>query len=261
LWSTHHPATKVACRPALRNERCSTRWGAVATSATGNPPSVDSTAALTLSTPSDMRQNVRTASTESSQHPTCFALDPPFTPVKGEAAAAPGTSCVYACRGCHTALFRSTDLVPGSRVGQHTSGWPTFVAPLTTSTLRLHTVLQKSVVASLSDALSALPSRTSVAGTSKPLQVRVPDAGMVPRGLAVEGDVVRLRGRHISAQHTQSWREACLRDENHRADPTLVVGCCGRCGSPVCQVTHSAAEGSRYVVTASHVVAREPGNE
>ncbi|KPA74835.1 putative mitochondrial hypothetical protein [Leptomonas pyrrhocoris] len=178
--------------------------------------------------------------------PTHFMFDPPFTPVDGEAARKGSVdACLYACRGCNSPVFCSSDLVHGSRVGHHSSGWPTFVAPLSNSAVRLRTVLQKSVVANLSDSPSS--------GTTKALRVHVPDAGMAQRGLAVEGDLVRLRGRRISEQHAQSWRETCLRDGNHRSDPAVVLGCCGRCGSPVCQVTQSAVVGSRFVSTAACV--------
>lgn len=184
-----------------------------------------------------------------------FALDPPFTRVAGEADSAHApNSCLYACRHCRTPLFRSSDLVDGSRVGHHSSGWPTFVAPLAASAVRLRTVLQRSLVATLtSPSASPLSGTTSSAAKPDTFQVRVPDAGMVQRGLAVEGDLVRLRGRQIGVQRTGSWRETCLRDPNHRADPVVVLGYCGHCGRPVCHVTHAAATGTRYVTTASSI--------
>lgn len=203
---------------------------------------------------------------------TSFTLDPPFTPVDGEAAwcshgHADAACCLYACRCCGTVLFDSHAIARGSRVGHHVTGWPTFVSPHTDTAVRLCTVLQRSVVAQASTTPAISTHTTTTTTTtaaaaarpmSTPLQMRVPDAGMVQRGLPIEGDVVRLRGRPITAQHTQTWREACLRDENHRADPAIVLGCCQTCGTPVCQVTQSAAEGNRYVATASRIAARGP---
>lgn len=188
-------------------------------------------------------------STFSNDFSVAFSLDPPFTPVRGEEEVAAHAPCVYACRRCGSSLFQSDALVPGSAVGHHSSGWPSFVAPLSESAVRLRTVLQRSVVAQHCE----FPASSTSAPTQEAsgLRLHVPDTSMVQRGLAVEGDLVRLRGRQIGMQRSESWRETCLRDENHRADPTLVIGCCGGCGCAVCRVTQSAAEGSRYVSTAS----------
>ncbi|KAG5487138.1 hypothetical protein CUR178_08150 [Leishmania enriettii] len=190
--------------------------------------------------------------------PTSFALDPPFAQVKGEAELAPGP-CVYTCRFCRALVFRSDKFAETSRVGRHDSGWPTFLAPSTPSALRVRTVLQKSVVARLSDtpryrSASDMPDARTRSGRG--LCIAVPHNGVAQRGLAVERDLVRRRGSRISLQETQSWREMCLRDENHRADPALIIGACSACGTPLCHITQSTARGMRYISTAACIEAQ-----
>nr|CAJ2466248.1 unnamed protein product [Leishmania braziliensis] len=190
--------------------------------------------------------------------PTNFTLDPPFTRVAGEEEVSPGP-CDYVCRRCCALVFRSSSLVRTSRVGRHESGWPTFVAPSTPSALRLATVLQKSLVAGLSDTSrheSVSNISTGLTTPRRPLGIAVPHNSVVQRGLSVEGDLVRRRGRQICRQEAKTWREACLRDENHRADPAVALGLCSTCGTPLCHVTQSAAEGTRYVSTAAFIAAQ-----
>ncbi|KAG5487911.1 hypothetical protein LSCM1_08226 [Leishmania martiniquensis] len=189
---------------------------------------------------------------------THFTLDPPFARVKGEAERAPG-HCLYTCRFCCAIVFRSCHFADTSRVGRHESGWPTFVAPSTPSALRLKTVLQRSLVARLSDASLSKSANDTPDGLTKQrreLDIAVPHISVAQRGLAVEGDLVRRRGSPVSVQETRTWREACLRDENHRADPALVLGICSACGTPLCHVTQSAAEGTRYISTAACIEAQ-----
>ncbi|KAG5512091.1 hypothetical protein JKF63_07555 [Porcisia hertigi] len=194
----------------------------------------------------------------SSSSSLIFTLDPPFTPVEGEVELSPGP-CVYVCRLCQAVVFHSNGFSSSSRVGQHNSGWPTFVAPSKPSALRLSTVLQKRIVARLGDVTRSEAIKDISAGSStsqQALDIAVPPNSVAQRGLAVEGDLVRRRGTHISAQVTRTWREACLRDGNHRVDPVLVLGLCCSCGTPVCNFTHSAVLGTQYVSTAACIVAK-----
>ncbi|CAJ1985680.1 hypothetical protein conserved [Leishmania donovani] len=193
--------------------------------------------------------------------PTSFTLDPPFTRVTGEEELSPGP-CAYVCRRCRALVFHSDRFADTSRVGWHASGWPTFLAPLTPSALRLSTVLQRSVIARLSDTPRDRPVSHISAGLTRPqrtLDIAVPPNSVAQRGLAVEGDLVRKRGNTISLQETRTWRETCLRDENHRADPVLVLAVCSACDTPLCHVTQSAALGTRYVSTAACIMAEAEG--
>ncbi|KPI85344.1 hypothetical protein ABL78_5599 [Leptomonas seymouri] len=238
LWSGHRLTP-----PPLRHSHLHQIPGQGQPAAVGRVRSSPDAARAAASSSSPSNRDCPSARDCSTELLQSFAFDPPFTAITGEAGKGfHDVICVYACRRCHSPLFSSKDLMRGSRVGHHCSGWPTFVAPLTRTALRLRTTPQRSVVAGSSDAPSV---------RSPGFSLRVPASGVAQRGLAVEGDVVRLHGRPVGVRQAQSWREMCLRDENHRADPAIVLGCCGHCGIPVCQVTHSAAEGSRYVATAS----------
>ncbi|CAG9567158.1 conserved hypothetical protein [Leishmania major strain Friedlin] len=193
--------------------------------------------------------------------PTRFTLDPPFTRVAGEEELSPGP-CAYVCRRCRAPVFHSDCFADTSRVGWHASGWPTFLAPSTPSALRLSTVLQRSVIARLSDTPRDGPVSNISAGLTTPqrtLDIAVPPNSVAQRGLAVEGDLVRKRGSTISLQETRTWRETCLRDENHRADPVLVLAVCSACDTPLCHVTQSAAVGTLYVSTAACIMAEAAG--
>lgn len=251
LWDSHGPpsSTTAAAAAAARPLRLPTAATAATQRAATPKPFSSSLSSQASAPPPQEAETDRSSS---------FLLDPPFTPILGEAHVAPGTSCVYTCRSCRSPLFHSSDLLEGSAVGDHRSGWPTFVAPLSETCLHLRTVLQRSVVVHsaghASPTTAASPASVVGEGLSG-LQLRVPDAALSQRGLPVEGDMVRLRGRRIGPVHTQTWRETCLRDVNQRADPSLVVGCCAQCGAAVCRVVQSAATGSRFVTTASSVAA------
>lgn len=251
LWSSHRSSPSTLSPTSKET----VDWSVKKTPRTSSTCSIGSKSAA-VSSPTLESRTEQSVDAGTVHLETSFALDPPFTPVEGEDTQQRHSAAfVYVCRHCSTPLFHSDDVVAGSSVGDHRSGWPTFVAPLNSSALRLRTVLQKSM------ASMCAPPATSASSTpsrkANTLQLRVPETGTVQRGLAVEGDLIRLRGRRIGVQHAVSWRETCLRDENHRADPSVVVGSCGHCGSPVCQVTHSAVMGSRYVATASQVRALE----
>lgn len=193
--------------------------------------------------------------------PTSFTLDPPFTRVKGEEELSPGP-CAYVCRRCRALVFHSDSFADTSSVGWHASGWPTFLAPSTPSALRLSTVLQRSVIARRSDTPRGRPVSNISVGLTAPqrtLDIAVPHNSVAQRGLAVEGDLVRRQGSAISLQETRTWRETCLRDENHRVDPVLVLAVCSACDTPLCHVTQSAAAGTRYVSTAACIMAEAEG--
>lgn len=186
-----------------------------------------------------------------------FVLDPPYTPVEGEREAALALSqaaedtagcrplqLLYSCRGCGSLLFSAADAAASggaTKVGHFGGcGWPTFVASLQPLTLRSSS--QRTVAGAASTAAGQSAGRGPLAG------VLPPQKSMSYRGLPVEGDLhvvkggggggggERRGGGGIAARRPQSWREACLRDANKRADPHYIEGCCRRCGSAVCRV-------------------------
>ncbi|GET85442.1 hypothetical protein, conserved [Leishmania tarentolae] len=244
LWGTHPPHSTVRTS-VVRSSISSAAAHKAKDAQPGAPPERSDTAIMPAAAPS----------------PISFTLDPPFTRVKGEEELSPGP-CVYVCRRCRAPVFHSDNLADTSRVGWHSSGWPTFLAPSAPSALRLSTVLQKSVVARLSDTSRDGSATNIAAGLTTPrqtLEIAVPQNSVAQRGLTVEGDFVRRRGRTIRLQDTRTWRETCLRDENHRADPVLVLACCSSCDTPLCHVTQSAAAGTRYVSTAACIMAEAVG--
>ncbi|ESL10260.1 hypothetical protein TRSC58_02010 [Trypanosoma rangeli SC58] len=169
-------------------------------------------------------------------------LDPPFTPVPGESQAlrqrtncgAPSFLLLYVCGTCKSPLFCSSEYAASSSLGQHSSGWPSFTAPVCNSVLQLRSLLQRSAVQE---------------GGQTPLT-----ATLAARGLRVEGEMRRqTRGGGCERLRPRTWREECLRDENKRSDPTVLEGCCTKCGRAVCRVVMERRRGVKYVVNPTAV--------
>lgn len=190
------------------------------------------------------------------------------------------TFCVYCCKQCGTVIFCSEDYAESSSGGRHRSGWPSFTQPsqltsrdvisehasVLAEPIVIRSVRQRRTVRASAEGESARrstthsskSSRSSRAALSAQLSTYVADTATATRGLAVEGDMVPTsRGASgFAKRETKSWREQCLRDDNHRSDPSLLEGCCRGCGSAVCRVTLSKAAGATYVTTASAVCAK-----
>ncbi|RNF14550.1 uncharacterized protein Tco025E_05858 [Trypanosoma conorhini] len=171
-------------------------------------------------------------------------LDPPFTPVPGESEALrqrvrggePSCLLLYVCGTCNSPLFCSAEYAASSSLGRHSSGWPSFIAPVCSSVLRLRSLLQRSAVQE---------------GGRAPLA-----ATLAARGLRVEGEMLRQpRGGGCARSQPRTWREACLRDVNKRSDPTVLEGCCSGCGRAVCRVVTERRSGVKYVVNPTAVKA------
>lgn len=167
-------------------------------------------------------------------------LDPPFTPVPGEAraiscgASSDAAVLLYTCGACGVPLFRSCEYASSSACGRHSSGWPSFTAPASGEALRLRVLLQ----------------RTAVRGAKSALSV-----SLAARGLRPEGGMVRgTRSGRCERLQCRTWREECLRDENKRCDPTVTEGCCAVCGRAVCRVVTERRQGVKYVVNPTAVM-------
>lgn len=196
-------------------------------------------AVRTASQPPALADAMSSASSSSSSPP--LLLDPPFTPVPGEARALRrlrGDGALrYVCGACGSPLFRSVECTSPTAPGRHSGGWPSFTAPASASVLRLRVCLQRAAVRG-GDGGAAL------------------SVSLAARGLRPEGGMVRqTRSGHCALKKKRTWREECLRDENKRSDPTVMEGCCAACGKAVCRVVRERRRGVKYVVNPTAVVA------
>lgn len=209
-----------------------------------------------------------------------FHFDPPFTEVPGERKAflcreenvEREENCrflvVYQCAKCDQPIFVSDDAVFFNPPSNHTSGWPTFIAPISPSTLtyRHSTMVQKtSARCDTSISSRGFYVEGDVAGDGKGGKFISRSKARSSLELAIQKN--RRHGKHLSfvtpstallksmsslsqtylsmnsslALHKNrslgiTWRERCLRDSNQRADPSPIEGCCHRCGFAVCRL-------------------------
>lgn len=209
-----------------------------------------------------------------------FHFDPPFTEIPGERNVSQYIAeekrqndnyhlvVVYACQKCGQPIFISDDAVSFHPPAHHSSGWPTFSSPVTSSTLtyRHITLAQKSSTEyNTSVSARGFYAEGHLAGDGKGGKFVSRSKARSLLELAIQKN--RKHGSHLSfvtpsatllkstscfsqpsfptnssftlrksRSVAVTWREKCLRDSNQRVDPSPIEGCCQCCGFALCRI-------------------------
>lgn len=231
--------------------------------------------------------------------PPPFRFDPPFTEIPGERDAFAMKEVrknqskgdyfvvVYTCRKCDNPIFISKDAALFRSPTNHSSGWPTFFCPVSPFTLTYRhdkKALKTSTRSTTSLSARGFYAEGDLIGEGKGGKFVSRSKACSPLEFAIhkyrrQGSSHRyatssspLLQKESLLLHFSSlggstrrgacltWRERCLRDSNHRADPIPIEGCCQLCGSAVCRLLPRTKKENEEFDSNTHQVSKNCGN-